>query len=246
MVIPAIDLKGGRCVRLFQGRFDQETVYAENPAEVAAAWEEQGAEMIHVVDLDGALAGESRNLDAVKAILKRTRVPIELGGGIRDLAAISRVLELGVTRVILGTAATKSPGFVVEAVSRYGDQVLVGIDGRDGKAAVQGWEKVVNLDVIDLARQVGEAGVTRIIYTDILRDGALSGPNLPAIERMARESGLKVIASGGVSSLGDIADIKRLEPFGVEGVIVGKALYAGSLSLREAINCTRGGVGVAQ
>lgn len=241
LVIPAIDLRGGKCVRLYQGRFDRETVYADDPAAVAAAWEEQGAGLLHLVDLDGARAGRPRNLDAVQDILRSIRIPVELGGGIRDLGIIEMVLGMGVDRVILGSAAVSRPELVAEAVSRFGDRIVVGIDGRDGQAAIQGWEEVVNRDVVDLALEMKEIGVRRVIYTDIARDGALSGPNLEAIERMARQSGLKVIASGGVSGLQDIANLKKLEPSGVEAVIVGRALYTGGLSLPEALAVAGGG-----
>jgi len=241
LVIPAIDIKGGRCVRLLQGRMEDETVYSDTPWETAVRWREQGAVLLHIVDLDGAVEGHGVNDDAVREIVRRAEMRTELGGGIRDMARIEVLLAMGVDSVILGTAAVENPALVQEALDRYGpERVVVGIDARDGIAATRGWTESGGKSAVELGREMRELGVGRIIYTDISRDGMLTGPNMVETERMAREVGVRITASGGVSSLDDIMALKRLEPIGVDSVITGKALYEGKLNLREAIEAAAG------
>lgn len=236
LILPAIDLRGGRCVRLIQGRKDRETVYDDDPARVAHRWVEQGASFLHVVDLDGAFTGGSQNLDVVVRILQTVSVPVQLGGGIRSLHDIEHVLTLGVERVIIGTAAVTAPDIVAEAVNRWGAaRLVVGIDARDGQVAVRGWEDGSSLTATEVARRVKRVGVERVVYTDIARDGMLVGPNVEATRRLAVESGLRVIASGGVSSMDDLHHLAKLGSDGVEGVIIGKALYEGTIDLKAAI-----------
>lgn len=247
MIIPAVDIRLGRCVRLIQGRVQDETVYADDPAAVAQRWVREGARRLHVVNLDGAFspAGEGEaavaNRRAIADLVASIDVPVQLGGGLRSLADIESALSAGVDRVILGTVAVESPEVVAEAVRRWGaDHVVVGIDGRSGVAVTHGWVHDSSVPVLDLALRMKSLGVVRIVYTDVRRDGMLEGLNVDAVSLLARRSGLRVIASGGVKSLGDIEALLPLEESGVEGVIVGKALYAGSLDLREALDmCER-------
>ena len=235
IIFPAIDIRGGKCVRLFKGDFAQETVFGDKPEEMAAKWQAQGGKFLHLVDLDGALAGKSQNLDTIKKIIAAVDIPVELGGGIRTMENIDEVLALGVRRVILGSVAVKNPELVKEACSKYGDRIVVGIDAKDGIVAVDGWGVSGNVDAVELAKKMAEAGVKTIIYTDISRDGTLSGVNVEATARLARESGINVVASGGVSSIEDIKALLPYEKDGIEGVIVGKSIYTGSLDLKEAI-----------
>ena len=235
VIFPAIDIRGGKCVRLFKGDFAQETVYSDKPEEMAAKWEAQGGKFLHLVDLDGALAGKSVNLAVVKRIVDTVKIPVELGGGIRTMENIDEVLSLGVQRVILGSVAVKNPALVKEACQKYGDRVVVGIDAKDGIVAVDGWGVSGDVEVTVLAKEMAKAGVKTIIYTDISRDGTLSGVNVEATARLARESGVKIVASGGVKSLDDIEALLPYEKDGIEGVIVGKSIYTGSLDLQEAI-----------
>jgi phosphoribosylformimino-5-aminoimidazole carboxamide ribotide isomerase len=233
-VIPAIDLQGGRCVRLVQGDFDQATIYGDDPPGMARRWEAAGASRIHVVDLDGAKAGGPRQLDVVAEIVKAVGVPVQLGGGMRTIADVEAALAAGVDRVIVGTKAIEEPDFVDAALRMFGPRVGVGIDARDGRVAVRGWVDVSDVDALDLARDMARRGVRTIVYTDIARDGMLSGPNLEAMRRMAEAvPELGVIASGGVGAPGDIL---ALATTGTVGVIVGKALYAGTVDLAEAID----------
>ncbi len=235
VIFPAIDIRGGKCVRLFKGDFAQETVFGDKPEEMAAKWQAQGGKFLHLVDLDGALAGKSQNLDTIKKIIAAVDIPVELGGGIRTMENIDEVLALGVRRVILGSVAVKNPELVKEACKKYGDRIVVGIDAKDGIVAVDGWGVSGNVDAVELAKKMAEAGVKTIIYTDISRDGTLSGVNVEATARLARESGINVVASGGVSDLEDIKALLPYEEDGIEGVIVGKSIYTGSLDLKEAI-----------
>ncbi|MGI6541668.1 MAG: 1-(5-phosphoribosyl)-5-[(5-phosphoribosylamino)methylideneamino]imidazole-4-carboxamide isomerase [Limnochordia bacterium] len=235
IIIPAIDLKDGQCVRLLQGRAEDASVVADDAVETALRWQTAGAKRLHMVDLDGAFEGKRRNLAVVEEVTKAIRIPVELGGGIRDMAGIEAVFAAGVQWAILGTVAIEQPEFVAEAVRVYGDRILVGIDARDGMVAVRGWLKGTAVSALDLAKQVRDAGVREIIYTDIARDGMLQGPNLESLSQVAAISGLQVIASGGVSSLEDLERISRIA--GVSGAIVGKALYAGNVDLAEAIAC---------
>ena len=235
VIFPAIDIRGGKCVRLFKGDFAQETVFSDKPEEMAAKWEAQGGKFLHLVDLDGALAGRSVNIDVVKKIVETVNIPVELGGGIRTMENIDEVLALGVQRVILGSVAVKNPALVKEACQKYGDRVVVGIDAKDGIVAVDGWGVSGDVEVTVLAKEMAKAGVRTIIYTDISRDGTLAGVNVEATARLARESGVKVVASGGVKSIEDIRALLPYEKDGIEGVIVGKSIYTGSLDLQEAI-----------
>ena len=239
LILPAIDLRGGNCVRLVKGDFKQETIYSEHPEEIALRWEEGGAEFLHVVDLDGALAGEPQNMDAIKRILQAVKIPVEVGGGIRSMESIDRLLSIGVSRVILGSVAVHKEELVQEACSAYGNRIVVGIDAKKGIVATDGWEKSGGISAVELAKKLGAFGLETIIYTDISRDGTLSGVNVTETARLARASGIKVIASGGVKSISDIEELKKRECDGVIGVIVGKSIYEGTLSLTEAIAASR-------
>ncbi len=236
IIFPAIDIRAGKCVRLVKGDFNQETVFSNNPAEMAMKWESMGAEYLHLVDLDGALAGKSRNLETIKDIIDHINIPVELGGGIRTMEDIRTVLDIGVSRVILGSVAVSNPRLVKEACREFGNKIVVGIDAKDGIVAVDGWGSSGNIDAISLAKEMKDAGVKTIIYTDISRDGTLSGVNIEETARLARESGVSIVASGGVKSIDDIRAVKAHEKDGIEGVILGKSIYTGSLDLREAID----------
>jgi 1-(5-phosphoribosyl)-5-[(5-phosphoribosylamino)methylideneamino]imidazole-4-carboxamide isomerase len=239
LILPAIDLRGGNCVRLVKGDFKQETIYSEHPEEIALRWEEGGAEFLHVVDLDGALAGEPQNMDAIKRILQAVKIPVEVGGGIRSMESIDRLLSIGVSRVILGSVAVHKEELVQEACSAYGNRIVVGIDAKKGIVATDGWEKSGDISAVELAKKLGTFGLETIIYTDISRDGTLSGVNVTETAHLARASGIKVIASGGVKSISDIEELKKRECDGIIGVIVGKSIYEGTLSLTEAIAASR-------
>lgn len=238
-IYPAIDIRGGKAVRLYKGDFAQETVFGE-PAEMAKKWEAAGGEFLHLVDLDGARAGKSMNLDVVKAIIAAVNIPVELGGGIRTMENIDEVLAAGVQRVILGSVAAKNPALVKEACAKYGDRVVVGIDAKDGIVAVDGWEVSGDVEVTVLAKEMAKAGVKTIIYTDISRDGTLEGVNVEATAQLARESGIKIVASGGVKSIDDVKALLPYEKEGIEGVIVGKSIYMGTLDLTEAVKVAKG------
>jgi phosphoribosylformimino-5-aminoimidazole carboxamide ribotide isomerase len=236
-IYPAIDLKGGRAVRLLQGRADQETVYAERPADVADVFRAAGSRWVHVVDLDGAFSGEPRNLAHVEAIVA-LGLQVQLGGGLRDRAAVERALALGVARVVIGTRAAESEPFIAELVQAFGERIAVGIDAKDGKVAVKGWVDTTGTGALDLARRMDHLGVRTIIYTDIGTDGMLTGPNLPAQEAMAAAVQAQVIASGGVSRREDVvalAEIEKRRP-NLGGVIVGKALYEKRVDLKDLLS----------
>lgn len=239
IVLPAIDLKNGQCVRLEQGLMDKDTVYSDDPAAMARHWQDEGGEFLHLVDLDGAFAGVPKNRAAIEAIVAAVDIPTELGGGIRDLETIEAYLKLGVDRVILGTVAKENPELVAEACRRFPGQIVVGIDAKNGLVAVRGWAEVTEKKAIDLAREMESFGVTAIIYTDIARDGMMQGPNIEATAALAEAISIPVIASGGVSSLEDIRNLLQIESCGVEGVITGKAIYNGALNLREAVALTK-------
>lgn len=240
IIFPAIDIRDGKCVRLFKGDFNQETVFSDKPEEMAEKWQAEGAEFLHLVDLDGALAGKSQNLATVKKIIAAVNIPVELGGGIRTMENIDEVLALGVKRVILGSVAVKNPELVKEACAKYGERIVVGIDAKYGIVAVDGWGVSGNVDVITLAKEMAKAGVKTIIYTDISRDGTLAGVNVEATAKLARESGINIVASGGVKSTADIKALLPYEKDGIEGVIVGKSIYMKTLDLAEAIEIGRG------
>jgi phosphoribosylformimino-5-aminoimidazole carboxamide ribotide isomerase len=240
IVIPAIDLKNGQCVRLEQGLMEKDTVYSDNPAAMARHWQDEGGELLHLVDLDGAFAGVPKNGEAIKAIVAAVDMPTELGGGIRDLKTIEAYLALGITRVILGTVAKENPSLVAEACRLFPGRIVVGIDARDGLVAVRGWADVTEKRASELAREMEGFGVEAIIYTDIARDGMMQGPNLDATRLLAESISIPVIASGGVSSIKDIENLLAIESSGISGVITGKAIYTGSLNLREAVALTKG------
>jgi len=240
IVIPAIDLKNGQCVRLEQGLMERDTVYSSDPAATARHWQAEGGELLHIVDLDGAFAGVPKNRGVIEAIVKAITIPAQLGGGIRDLATIEAYLALGLSRVIIGTAAQRTPQLVTEACRRFPGRIVVGIDAKNGMVAVQGWAEVTDVTAVELARRFEGDGVAAIIYTDIARDGMLQGPNLEATRQLAEAIGIPVIASGGASSLKDIENLLAIEQFGVAGVITGKAIYSGALSLREAVRVAKG------
>jgi len=236
IVIPAIDLKEGKCVRLEQGLMDRDTVFCDNPAEQAREWERQGGELLHIVDLDGAFAGAPKNKEAITAIVKSISIPTQLGGGIRDISTIESYLSLGVGRIIVGTAAQRNPELVREGCRLFPGRIVVGIDAKDGMVAVQGWAEVTDIKAVDLARKFEGYGVAAIIYTDIGRDGMMTGPNIEATKALASAISVPVIASGGVSSLRDIENLMAIASSGVSGVITGKAIYTGAIRLADAIS----------
>ena len=235
ILFPAIDIRNGRCVRLTEGKFECETVFAEDPAEMAVRWADAGAEYLHVVDLDGALAGQSSNTEVIKRILAKVKIPVQVGGGIRTLTNIENMLALGATRVILGSVAVRDPELVRAACQKFPGQVVVGIDAKNGEVAVEGWGIGGGIGAVELAKKMAAVGVERIIFTDISRDGMLSGVNVEATAELAKTSGIKVIASGGVSSLADIKALQAHAADGIEGCIIGKAIYTGALDLKEAL-----------
>ncbi len=237
LIFPAIDLRGGRCVRLIQGRPEAETVYGADPVAVARRWASCGARWLHLVDLDGAFAGSPQQLEIVGRITAALDIPVQLGGGLRTMEQIESALAAGVARVVLGTVAVTDPGLVREACSAFGsDKVLVGLDARNGLVAVKGWQDVTSRQILEVAAEIRECGVERLIYTDTARDGMLMGPNLGMIRELAVQSGLRLIASGGVSCLDDVIRLWELEPLGVEGVILGKSLYEGRIRLEDALS----------
>jgi phosphoribosylformimino-5-aminoimidazole carboxamide ribotide isomerase len=241
IVIPAIDLKEGKCVRLEQGLMEKDTVYCDDPARQARIWQDEGGELLHLVDLDGAFAGVPKNRAAIEAIVKGISIPTELGGGIRDLATIEAYLSLGIGRVILGTIAKENPALVAEACRLFPDRIIVGIDAKNGFVAVRGWADVTEKRASELAKELQGYGVSAIIYTDISRDGMMQGPNLVATKALAEAITIPVIASGGVSSLADIENLMAIESSGVVGAITGKAIYTGAIDLKTAVALTKRG-----
>jgi phosphoribosylformimino-5-aminoimidazole carboxamide ribotide isomerase len=239
-IIPSIDLKAGRCVRLFQGDFQQETVFSDDPVAVALGWQEQGAKLLHLVDLDGAAEGTPANLPIIESIVGALRIPVQVGGGIRERGTAENLFAAGVARVVIGTAAIEDPS-LVEGLCRDhgGESTVVAVDARNGLVAIRGWTEGSEVRALHLAKRMAGLGVPRLLYTDISRDGTLTSPNFEANAELVKETGLKVQASGGVSCL---AHIKQLTPTGVEGVIIGIALYRGTISLKEAIAATKPGI----
>ena len=231
LLIPAIDLKDGHCVRLIQGDMDQSTTFGEDPAAMAAKWLDAGARRLHLVDLNGAFAGQPKNLSAIKSILKEVdgEIPVQLGGGIRDLDTIERYIDLGIEYLIIGTAAVKNPGFLQDACSAFPGHIIVGLDAKDGKVAIDGWSKLTGQDVIETAKRFEDWGVESIIYTDIGRDGMLTGINVDATVKLAQSLKIPVIASGGLAGMADIEALCKVQDEGVEGVICGRAIYTGDL-----------------
>ena len=238
LVIPAIDLKAGRCVRLLQGREEAVTVYSDDPVSTARRWESCGARLLHVVDLDGAFTGDQKNLDAIRKIRDAVTMEVEVGGGIRDMKKTEELLAIGINRIILGTVAVEKPDLVSAACRRFPGRILVGIDARDGKVAVKGWVEITSVSAKTLAKEAEKNGAAGIIYTDISTDGMMTGPNIAATEEMVKAVGIPVIASGGVSSLQDIGNLMGIG--GLWGAITGKAIYSGAIDLREAIKLVNG------
>ena len=236
IVFPAIDLRQGRCVRLYQGDPEQEIVFGNDPLAIAREWVGRGAAWLHIVNLDGAFGQASDNLAVVEEIVSAVDAQVQFGGGLRGIVDMERVLQMGVTRVIVGTMAITAPETVAQAVKRFGrERVIVGIDAREGRVATHGWKETSDVDVIALAERVLALGVERVVYTDIARDGTMRGPDVAGTRRLAAETGLKVIASGGVASINDVKALKAQENVGVEGIIIGQALYTGAIDLGEAI-----------
>jgi len=234
LIIPAIDIQDGYAVRLVQGKFNKK-VYSSDPVKMAKHWIKQGAKYLHIVDLDGAFTGSPKNLDIVRIIAKETKVKIEFGGGLRTISAIKAVLSLGVNRVIIGTKAVEDKAFLKKALKLFKDKVIVGVDAKNGQVMVKGWKSTKGTDVFELCSYLKSLGIKEIIYTDTLKDGTLTGPNISNIKNMLKVTGLKIIASGGISSLLDLKKLKALEKKGISGVIIGKALYEGRFTLAEAL-----------
>ena len=242
LIIPAIDLKDGQCVRLEQGRMDSATVFSREPGKAAAQWAAKGAQRLHVVDLNGAVAGKPRNEAAVKDIIAAldSDIPVQLGGGIRDLDTIERYLDDGISYIIIGTAAVKNPGFLHEACDAFPGHIMVGLDAKEGKVATDGWSKLTGHDVVDLAKRFQDYGVEAVIYTDIGRDGMMTGVNIDATVRLAQALVVPVIASGGLNSLDDIRKLRAVESEGITGCIAGRAIYEGKLDFAEALKVAAG------
>lgn len=240
LIIPAVDIRGGRCVRLTQGRFDREQVFSNDPVEMALNWQEKGTKRLHVVDLDGAVQGKPQNLKVIEKIVNTVNIPVQLGGGIRDIDTIDKCISIGIDRVIMGTSAVFNREIVKKAVSLYPDRVIVGIDAKDGRVAVKGWLEISEQKSVDLIKEIEQFGINRIIYTDITKDGMMTGPNLAALEEILENTGMKVIASGGISSIGDLIALKKMEAKGLEGAIIGKALYLGKIDLKAALEIMEG------
>ena len=236
ILFPAIDIRGGKCVRLIQGDYDLETVYHDSPAEQAKEWERQGAEYIHVVDLDGAKTGNSLNSEAIAEITKAVKIPVQVGGGVRTMETIDSHIANGVRRVIIGTAAIQNPEFVEEAVAKYADKIAVSIDARNGLVATDGWTETTNVRAVDLLERLADIGVKTVVYTDIAKDGMLKGPNFDELQLMNNASDIDIIASGGVSTAEDIAMLREMDLY---GAIIGKALYEGNLSLETVLEGLR-------
>ncbi len=234
-IIPAIDIINGKCVRLVQGKFDQATVFSDDPVQMALRWEDEGAPRLHLVDLNGSRFGSPQEIETVKRIVAAVRIPVQLGGGIRTLETARLLLDLGVDRVIIGTSAALDADLAAQFFGELGERAVLGVDARNGMVAVKGWEEITNEDAIEFAQRMSSIGARRLIYTDISRDGTLQGANIPAMKRMAESVDIPVIASGGVSTLEDIRKLSELASIGLEGAILGKALYAGTLTLREAL-----------
>ena len=237
-LIPAIDLKNGRCVRLIQGNENTETIYSEDPATTAISFEEAGAKRIHLVDLDGAFQGQSVNKVVIQKIIKTISIPLQLGGGLRSAEDIERMFDLGISSIIVGTMAVKHPDILENALERFpGEKIMLGIDTVNRKVLIKGWKESTDIDDVDFAKQWKKKGIKRVVFTDISRDGMLTGPNIDHLRDFVTRSRLKVIASGGISSMSDLNNLKSLEADGVDQVIVGKAIYEGKIDLKEAIRC---------
>jgi phosphoribosylformimino-5-aminoimidazole carboxamide ribotide isomerase len=239
LIIPAVDIKNGKCVRLYQGRMDAETVFSDDPSAMAKRWADEGAEIIHVVDLDGAVEKRPRNLHSIQRIIDRIDAQIQVGGGIRNEETVKMFFEIGVKRVVIGTEAIQNPTFVKHVCKVFPGQIVVGIDARDGMVAIEGWTKTTQIKALDLAKQFEDCGVAAINFTDIYRDGMKTGPNIDETRRLAEAISIPVVASGGVSTIKDIQNLMPLEAVGVAGIITGRAIYSGTLNLKEAIEISR-------
>jgi phosphoribosylformimino-5-aminoimidazole carboxamide ribotide isomerase len=239
IIIPAVDIKNGKCVRLYQGRMDAETIFSDDPSAMAKRWADEGAEIVHVVDLDGAIEKIPRNLDSIQRIIDRITAHVQVGGGIRNEETVKMFFEMGVKRVVIGTEAIQNPKFVKDACKAFPGQIVVGIDARDGMVAIEGWTKTTQIEALELAKQFEDCGVAAINFTDIHRDGMKTGPNIDETRRFAEAVSIPVVASGGVSTIKDIQNLMALEAVGVIGVITGRALYSGSLNLKEAIKISK-------
>ena len=238
LLIPAIDLKNGFCVRLLQGESDMETVYSSNPAAMAVKFEEAGAERLHLVDLDGAFQGEGANIPSIRSILKNVSIPVQIGGGLRTEEDIDSIMDLGASAVIVGTMAVKHPDVLEKLLKKYTDeQIILGIDARNRKVSIEGWKESTKIQDVEFALRWKNSGIKRVVFTDISRDGMLSGPNLAALREMAEHTGLKIVASGGISSMDDLEQLKTLEPNGVDQAISGKAIYEGKIDLKRVFKC---------
>ena len=238
LLIPAIDLKNGFCVRLLQGESDKETVYSNDPAAMALTFEEAGATRLHLVDLDGAFQGEGANISSIRSILKNVSIPVQIGGGLRTEEDIDRMLALGVSAVIVGTMAVKHPDVLEKLLKKYTDeQIILGIDARNRKVSIEGWKESTEIQDVKYALRWKNYGIKRVVFTDISRDGMLRGPNLVALREMAEHTGLKIVASGGISSIDDLEQLKTLEPNGVDQAISGKAIYEGKIDLKRVFKC---------
>jgi len=235
LIIPAIDIKEGRCVRLREGRFEDVEIFSDDPIKVAAKWTDKGAEMLHIVDLDGARYGRLTNISILKQIIREVDIPVQVGGGIRNYRDVKSLIDLGASRVILGTILWKDKVLAKRLFDEFSEKIIAGIDARDGHVAVEGWQNITSIDALDFAGEMERLGVRRIIYTDIKRDGTLKGPNITNIEKMVKNVNIPLICSGGIASLDDIKKLKRFETKGLEGVILGKALYKGTILLEEAL-----------
>jgi phosphoribosylformimino-5-aminoimidazole carboxamide ribotide isomerase len=240
LIIPAVDIKGGRCVRLLQGREDSETVFGDDPSAMAARWEAEGAQMLHVVDLDGAFRKSPQNMEAIQRIVDSVSIPVQLGGGIRNMETVSMFLNLGVERVIIGTEAIRNPGLVKQACQAYPGRIIAGIDAREGMVAIEGWTETTEREAIEVARSFDGLQLAGIVFTDIHKDGMQSGPNIKETKRLAESVSTPVIASGGVNDINDIRAIAAIESAGVVAVITGRALYEGTLVLKDALGVAQG------
>ena len=238
LLIPAIDLKNGFCVRLLQGESDMETVYSSDPAAMAVKFEEAGAERLHLVDLDGAFQGEGANIPSIRSILNNVSIPVQIGGGLRTEEDIDSIMDLGASAVIVGTMAVKRPDVLEKLLNKYTDeQIILGIDARNRKVSIEGWKESTEIQDVKFALRWKNSGIKRVVFTDISRDGMLSGPNLAALREMAEHTGLKIVASGGISSMDDLEQLKTLEPNGVDQAISGKAIYEGKIDLKRVFKC---------
>jgi phosphoribosylformimino-5-aminoimidazole carboxamide ribotide isomerase len=236
IVIPAVDISSGKCVRLSQGRKEEKKEYSDNPVEMALKWEAQGAKLLHLIDLDRAIDGSDANVNVIADVVKALKIPVELGGGMRSINGIDWAVSTGVARVIIGTSAIENRRFVQEALKKFNEKIIIGIDAKDDYVAVKGWKEITKIKLLELALEMENIGVKRIIYTDIKRDGMLAGPNINEVKKILKSTNLNVIASGGISSIEDIKKLKSLNNPRLEGVIVGKALYERKFTLKEAIS----------